>query len=159
MSYINVNISWLRRGIYESLVRFLSLLYFMLHLGKDFGKRPIDSSRDLTHVKLFYSAEALKQDDGAMLCLFLTLVQIPLGMGHGVFETWWEDLLVTCLDAGADPILGDVNSATQFWGFCAHSYKLYRCSKGCFIEVQVTEPSGLTQTCLVHLWALNLSES
>ncbi|KAF4794434.1 hypothetical protein TURU_102684 [Turdus rufiventris] len=82
--------------------------------GKDFGKRPIDSCRDLTHVKLFYSAEPLKQDDGAMLCLILTLVQIPLGMGHGVFETRWEVLLVTCLDAGADPILGDVNSATQF---------------------------------------------
>lgn len=32
----------------------------------------------LIHVKLFCSAGALKEDDVAMLCLILTLLQIPL---------------------------------------------------------------------------------
>lgn len=89
MFYINISISWLR-GIYVSLVRFLSLLYFVLYLGKDFnsGNRPIDWYMDLIHVKLFCSAGALKQDDGAMLCLILILVQIPL-----VAMAWDMELL------------------------------------------------------------------
>lgn len=80
MSYININISWLRRGIYVSLVRFLSLPYFVLYLGKDFnsGSRPVNWCMGLIHVKLFCSAGALKEDDVAMLCLILTLLQIPL---------------------------------------------------------------------------------
>lgn len=78
------------------------------------------------------------------------------GMGHGALERWWGILLLTCWDAGAGPILSDVNSAPQLWGFYAHSYKLWRCPEGNFTEGQVTEPSSLTQTCLVHLWALTL---